>query len=165
MRKVIITAALTGGGRSGKALNPDHPEQPKEIGQAAHECFNEGAAVVHLHARDKNGVPTGSVEIFREIHELIRAKCNIIIQDSTGGGSNLTLDERLQCLDAGPEMASLNMGTMLRVLKKSPSIEKDKYQDSIWKNRREDIERFASEMLKRNIKPEMEVYHHGMLGP
>ena len=106
MRKVIITASLTGGVQT-KEANPNLPEQPDEIAGAAYDCLNEGAAIAHLHARDREGKPTGDVEIFKEIHQAIRAKCNIIIQDSTGGGPGLTFEQRLECLDAEPEMASL----------------------------------------------------------
>jgi 3-keto-5-aminohexanoate cleavage enzyme len=155
MRKVIITASLTGGIQT-KAANPNLPEQPSEIAQAAYECLNEGAAIAHLHARDREGKPTGDARIFKEIHEAIRAKCNVIIQDSTGGGPGLSFEQRLECLDAGPEMASLNMGSMLRTIGKTAG--------TTWANPRPELERFAQEMLKKNIKAEMEIYHHGMLG-
>jgi hypothetical protein len=54
------------------------------------------------------------VAIFQDIHSRIRTKCNIIIQDSTGGGPNLSQQERINCLQAGPEMASLNMGSLMK---------------------------------------------------
>lgn len=154
MRKVIITCALTGGVQN-KSANPNLPEQPEEIAQQAYECFNEGCAIAHIHARDKEGKPTGDPEVFKEIHNAIRSKCNMILQDSTGGGPGLTFDQRLSCLDAAPEMASLNLGSMLRTIGSSAG--------TVWTNPRSELERFAQEMLNRNIKAEMEVYHHGML--
>jgi 3-keto-5-aminohexanoate cleavage enzyme len=153
-RKVIVTCSLTGGIQT-KAANPNLPEQPTEIAHQAYECFNEGCAIAHIHARDKSGVPTGSPEVFKEIHSNIRAKCNIVIQDSTGGGANLSLDQRLECLEAQPEMASLNLGSMLRTI--GPAA------GTVWTNPRSELERFATEMARRNIKPEMEIYHHGMI--
>lgn len=154
MRKVIVTVATTGGVHR-KDSNPNLPEQPKEIAQAAYESFSEGAAIVHIHARDKNGAPTGDPEIYQEITERIRSKSNIIIQFSTGGGGNLSIEERITCLDANPEMASLNMGSLVRTT--------GPYAGTLFVNTTIEIERFAREMLKRNIKPGMEVYHHGML--
>ena len=154
MRKVIITCSLTGGVQT-KAANPNIPEQPEEIAQQAYECFNEGCAIAHIHARDKDGKPTGDPAVFKDIHDRIRTKCNMILQDSTGGGPNLNLEQRLACLDAKPEMASLNLGTMLRTIGAAAG--------TIWLNPRAEIERFAEEMKKRNIKAEMEIYHHGML--
>jgi 3-keto-5-aminohexanoate cleavage enzyme len=154
MRKVIVTCALTGGVQT-KAANPNLPEQPDEIARQAYESYNEGCAIAHLHARDKEGKASGDVATFKEIHAAIRAKCDIVLQDSTGGGPGLTFDQRLACLDAKPEMASLNLGSMLRTLGANAG--------TCWANPRSELERFAEEMLKRNIKAEMEIYHHGML--
>jgi len=154
MSKVIITVSLTGGVQT-KVDNPNLPEQPDEIAEDAYNCFNEGASIAHFHARNKEGKPSGDVEIFKEIHAAVKAKCNIIIQDSTGGGPGLNFEQRLACLDAEPEMASLNMGSMLRTIGKSAG--------TTWANPRVELERFAGEMLKRDIKAEMEIYHHGMI--
>lgn len=151
--KVIITAAVSGALVT-KAMNPAVPEQPDEIAQAAYECYNEGAAIVHIHARDKEGKPTGDPDIYREIHEKIRAKCDIILQDSTGGGPNLSIEERVKCLEARPEMASLNMGTLLRV--------SGPYAGTPFSNSPSDIEAWAKRMQELGIKPEMEVYSHAM---
>ncbi|NQT04870.1 MAG: 3-keto-5-aminohexanoate cleavage protein, partial [Dehalococcoidia bacterium] len=54
MQKIIITAALTGAGH-GKEANPNLPEQPEEIIEQALQCRDAGAAIVHVHARDKSG--------------------------------------------------------------------------------------------------------------
>ncbi len=154
MRKVIITVSLTGGVQS-KKETPYLPEQPDEIAADALACYNEGAAVAHIHARDKEGKPSGDVAIFKEIHGAIRAKCPMIIQDSTGGGPGLTFEQRLECLDAKPEMASLNIGSMLRTIGKTAG--------TTWANPRPELERFATEMAKKGVKPELEIYHHGMI--
>ncbi len=150
---VIITAALTGGIAT-KALNPALPEQPDEIVQAAYECYNEGAAIVHLHARDRDGKPSGDPHLFAAIHAAIRARCDVILQDSTGGGGNLSLEQRLSCLEARPEMASLNMGTLYRF--------SGPYAGTYFANHPADIEAWARRMQELDIKPEMEVYSHAM---
>jgi 3-keto-5-aminohexanoate cleavage enzyme len=151
--RVILTVCVSGA-MVNKALTPASPETPEEIAQAAFECYNEGAAIVHIHAKDRDGKPTGDPAVFGEIHRLIREKCDMIIQDSTGGGANLTLEERLACLDANPEMASLNMGTLLRV---SGAQAGTPFSNAPW-----DIESWASRMKEKGIKPEMEVYSHSM---
>jgi len=61
--RVIITVAQTGALVT-KAQNPNIPEQPEEIAASAYDCYNEGAAIVHIHARDREGVTTGSAEVF-----------------------------------------------------------------------------------------------------
>jgi len=148
--RVIVTVAQTGALVS-KAQNPNVPEQPDEIAASAYDCYNEGAAIIHIHARDKDGKPTGSAEVFREIHQKIRAKCNVIIQDSTGGGPNLTVEQRTECLEAYPEMASLNMGTIMRTM--------GPYAGTPFANTRGDIEAFVTRMKEFGVKPEMEVYN------
>jgi 3-keto-5-aminohexanoate cleavage enzyme len=153
--KLIITVALTGSGPR-KSVNPNLPEQPNEIAQDAYDCYNEGAAIVHIHARDLQGEPTGNPLILSKIHQLIRKKCNLILADTTGAGAQLTENERISCLDVDPkpEMASLNMGTLLRTF--------GPYKEVPFSNSTTTIERFAKEMLKRAIKPEMEVYNCAM---
>jgi len=152
--KVIITVAQTGALVT-KKMNPALPEQPDEIAASAYDCYNEGAAIIHIHARDKEGKTTGSADVFRDIHERIRKKCNAIIQDSTGGGSNLTVEQRTECLEAHPEMASLNMGTMVRTLGEAAG--------TVFMNTRADIEAFVKRMNQFGVKPEMECYNLSML--
>lgn len=154
VNKVIVTVAQTGA-LVNKKMNPNVPEQPDEIAQSAYDCYNEGAAVCHIHARDKDGVTTGSADVFRDIHERIRKKCNIIIQDSTGGGANLTIEQRTECLEARPEMASLNMGTLVRTIGAAAGTP--------FMNTRADIEAFVKRMDQFGVKPEMEVYNLSML--
>ncbi len=152
--KVIITAAQTGA-MSSKSMNPNVPEQPDEIAASAYDCYNEGAAICHIHARGPEGKPSADTAIYQDIHDRIRAKCNMIIQDSTGGGPNLSQEERIQCLKTGPEMASLNMGSLMRV--------GGPYKGTAWSNMPEEIDHFVKEMAKYNVKPEMEVFNHAML--
>ena len=111
-------------------------------------------AIIHIHARDPEGNLSSDPKIYRTIHEKIRARCDIILQDTTGGGPNLTLDQRLASLEADPEMASLNMGTMVRLLAAA--------KGTMQFNPPWEIERFARAMLERNAKAEMEVYNPSM---
>jgi 3-keto-5-aminohexanoate cleavage enzyme len=152
--RFIITVAQTGALVT-KAMNPAVPEQPDEIAQSAYDCYNEGAAIVHIHARNPDGGTTGDASVFRDIHEKIRNKCNLILQDSTGGGSNLSVDQRTECLEALPEMASLNMGTMVRTIGNAAGTP--------FMNTRDEIEKFVRQMNQRGVKPEMEIYNVAMI--
>ena len=149
MRKVIVTVATTGGFH-GKDANPNLPEQPHEIAESAYACYNEGAAIAHIHARDKSGKSTGEIEVFRDIKNRVRANCNIIIAFSTGGGPGLTVEQRLQSAMADPEICSLNMGSLVR------------YDGTIWQNTPSQLEKWATILKERGIKPELEVYSHTM---
>jgi 3-keto-5-aminohexanoate cleavage enzyme len=152
--KVIITASLNGAFVT-REMSPGVPEQPDEIARAAHECYDAGAAIVHIHARDEQGRPCGTKEKFEEIQAAVKARCGeVIVQFSTGGGTNLTIEERVSCLDADPEMASLNMGTLMR--QTGPNAGQP------FSNLTKDIEAWAAKMKALRIKPEMECYSQSM---
>ena len=152
--RLVVTAALNGAFVT-KAVNPNVPEQPDEIARAALDCYNAGAAIVHIHARDEQGRPCGTREKFAEILAAVRAVCaDVIVQFSTGGGTNLTIEERVSCLDADPEMASLNMGTLMRQTGANAGVP--------FSNLTKDIEAWAAKMKAMRIKPEMECYSQSM---
>ena len=152
--KVIVTAALNGAFVT-KAQNPAVPEQPEEIARAARECFDAGAAVVHVHARDEQGTPCGTREKSVEILAAVRGVCpEVVVNLSTGGGANLSIEERVSCLDAEPEMATLNMGTLMR--QSGPNAGEP------FRNMTADIEAWAAKMQALRIKPEMECYSQSM---
>ena len=149
MKKVIITAALTGG-MHGKEANPNLPEQPDEIIKQGVECAEAGAAILHVHARDKEGKPTGDVNIFREIHEGLKSRCNAIIQLTTGGGLGVPIEKRLEITSLRPEMCSLNVTTCCFTFGG---------KETFYQNFPSDIEAFARRMLELGIKPEIEAYN------
>jgi len=120
MSKVIVTVAPTGGMAS-KAQNHNLPTQPAEIAESVHKSWKEGAAIAALHARRPDDQATCNAAIYADINTRIRARCDIIINNSTGGGSNgdmLTprddgmfennFEERIKGLDAGAELATFD---------------------------------------------------------
>ncbi len=111
--KVIITCAVTGAIHT-PSMSPYLPVTPEEIAEAAIGAANAGAAIIHLHARNrKDGSPTQDPEIFREFLVPIKEKSNAVINLTTGGAPTMSIEERLQpALRLKPEVASLNMGSM-----------------------------------------------------
>lgn len=83
--KVIVTVAPTGGMAS-KKQNPNLPTQPEEIAESVFRSYNEGASIVAVHARRPDDQATCNPEIYGRINNLIRERCDIIINNSTGGG-------------------------------------------------------------------------------
>ncbi len=110
--KVIVTCALTGA-QQGKEANPNLPEQPREIVEHALGAAAAGAAIVHIHARDRAGRATADVAVFREIVEGIRARSDVILNLTTGGAvAGLPLEDRLRVLpELRPEIASFSCGS------------------------------------------------------
>jgi 3-keto-5-aminohexanoate cleavage enzyme len=149
MEKLIITAAMVGAEVT-KEQQPNLPITPDEIAQAAYECYKAGASIVHVHARDKDGNPTQDFEVYKEIKEKIEAKCNIIVQPSTGGAVWHSAEERLQPVDLKPEMATLSAGTC-------------NFGPDVFMNSQEYMEKFSAKMLENGVKPEIEVFERGMI--
>jgi 3-keto-5-aminohexanoate cleavage enzyme len=152
--KLIVCVSPTGN-MQGKEANPNIPLQPIEIAEDVYRCWNEGAAIVHIHVRDKNGIQSNDPEIFKEVDRLIRAKrCDIVIQHSTApafvGGA--TAEDGCKSIDVDPEMASLNMGV---------GVASFGGHDSLVMWTRAFHEKWAKAMLDKEIKPEMEVYNSG----
>lgn len=143
MQKIIITAALTGAGH-GKEANPNLPEQPEEIIEQALQCRDAGAAIVHVHARDKSGSNSMSLDIFQKIHEGIKSSSDLIVELSTGGGPTLPNEERIAPMLLKPEMASLNTFMMVMPVKgvETPFIYK-----------RSEIEESARRAQELGVKP------------
>lgn len=107
--------------------------------------------MVHLHVRDRDGALTSDLEVFKETVELIRKESDIVIEASTGGVSNLTIQERCAPLyDENVECASLNVGSV--------NLGKEVYQNPI-----DDVRYCMQEIIKNNITPEVEVFEIGMI--
>lgn len=149
MERLIITAALTGAEVT-REQQPALPVTPDEIAAAAEACVQAGASIVHLHARRPDGIPTQDKEVYREIITAIRARCDVIVQVSTGGAVGMTPAERLAPLTLAPEMATLSMGSV-------------NFGGEVFLNHPADMEVFARAMQEHGVKPELEIFDSGML--
>ncbi len=109
-RKIIVAVAPVGKDLETPSMNPLTPE---EVAREVIDCTRAGASFVHLHVRDDNGNQTEELTHFSRTLDLIRKESDIIIQGSTGGLSELSLQERCVALnDRRVEVASLNMGSV-----------------------------------------------------
>jgi uncharacterized protein (DUF849 family) len=90
------------------------PVTPEEIATQAIAAAEAGAAILHVHARDpRDGRPTPDPAVFMQFLPRIKQGTDAVINMTTGGGLNMTVDDRLRApLRAKPEMCSLNMGSM-----------------------------------------------------
>jgi len=112
-KKVIITCAVTGSIHT-PTMTPHLPITPNEIAEGAIGAYEAGASILHLHARDpKDGKPTPDPKVFMEFLPRIKQATNAVVNITTGGGHNMTVQQRLEApLRAKPEMCSCNMGSM-----------------------------------------------------
>jgi 3-keto-5-aminohexanoate cleavage enzyme len=166
---VIITCALNGG-IQGKESHPALPEQAEEIALQAREAYEAGASIVHIHGRDPGDFTncTDDPEVYREILGLVREQCpDVVLNITTGGGPTTTQEGRLAVLDAGPEMASLNLGPEMgrfELAARTPPLphpREAKMVDMLIPATYGFIDRLAGAMLEKGIKPELETYQPG----
>lgn len=169
MPPAIICVACNGGVQ-GKESHPALPETADEIADSVYEAYCAGASIVHVHARNPENLPEAATttEVWWEVNSKIRARCpDIIINNTTGGGPNSTMENRLACLDAKPELASLNLTpdmSRFRLKERKPPLPNPRgpveFDDCIPFSYRL-VEAFARSMKARGIKPELETYHTG----
>jgi 3-keto-5-aminohexanoate cleavage enzyme len=152
-RPCIITAAIVGA-ETTRAQNPHLPLTADELGEEAARCAKAGASVIHLHARDDAGAASQETERFRAAVRAIRARCDIIIQTSTGGAVGMSVAERAGPLGLtgkdAPEMATLNVGTI-------------NFGDDVFMNRAADTVEMAGRIRAHGAVPELEIYDAGHL--
>ena len=66
-------------GPAGRSLQPNIPTQPADIIAEGIACAHAGAAIIHIHAYDDNGMGVEDADIYREIIEGIRASVDAIV--------------------------------------------------------------------------------------
>lgn len=126
------------------------PVTPSEQIESTHEAYEAGAALVHIHVRNKDESPSSDPELFAQVRDGVRKHCpGMIIQFSTGGrGRNQ--NERGRALSLRLDMASLATGSV-------------NFPNQIYENPPQLVEDLASSMLEFNVKPEIEVFDLSML--
>lgn len=145
----IISVAITGSVPQ-KVDNPAVPISVSEQIESAHEAYEAGAALVHVHVRGDHGEPSSDPERFGAVQEGVRRHCpGMIVQFSTGGRGR-SLGERGSMLHLGPDMASLATGSV-------------NFPNSVYENPPDFIELLATELRKYSVKPEVEIFDLAML--
>lgn len=146
MEKLIISVGINGGELT-RADTPHLPVTPEEIVDAVVGAHRAGAAAAHIHVRDAEGRPSNDLGIHAEVIDGIRARCDIVLNLSTdvrrpGGDATLALR---------PEIASFPGGST-------------NYKDSILEAQLPSLRRLAAAMREHGSKPELEIFHEGMIG-
>ena len=139
-----------------KRMTPFVPISPGEIISEVLNAANLGVNMVHLHARDPaTGEPTYKKEIYAEIIRGIREKeKDLMLCVSTSGRHMNEFEKRSDCLnlegELKPDLASLTLSSVN--FNKQASV-----------NSPQMIQDLAGKMLKRRIRPELEVFDLGMI--
>ena len=140
----IICVAITGSLPT-KSDNPAVPVTVAEQVESAHEAYDAGARIVHVHVRDDEGAPTSDPERFAQVLGGLREHCpDLIVQFSTGGRSG-SGRERGGMLSLKPDLASLTVGS-------------NNFPTRVYENSPDLVDWLASEMLAHDVKPEIEAF-------
>ncbi len=143
MKKILISVA--------PVAATDTFIDPEAVARDVIACSRAGAGMVHLHVRDAKGRLTPDLSLLEETVRLIRSGCDIVIQASTGGVSDLTIEERCAPVSAGwVEANSLNVGSV-------------NLGDAVYCNPIREVEYCVDQILKHHKTPEIEVFELGMI--
>lgn len=142
MRKVIISLAPV---EAGCCVNKE------ALVEDVLKSVEAGAAMCHLHCRKPDGSLTPDITEISDTFEKIAGKSDVVIQASTGGVSQMNIQQRCNPLDyKRVESASLNGGTT-------------NLGEAVYINTFEDIRYCARAVYERGIIPEIEVFDIGMI--
>ncbi len=151
--KRVISAAITGSWPTRKD-NPNLSITPQEIADDVYESWKAGAAIAHIHVRNGDGTPSTDFNKYKETIDLIRAKkdCDVCINITSSGSVGFKDEERIYPLkQLLPEMASYDCGTL------------NWQHRTIFENNPQFLEKLGLALQESNIKPEIEIFHAGMI--
>lgn len=142
----VMIMVAPNGARVQRKDNPAVPITPREIADDVVRCADAGASIAHIHARQPDGEPTQSLEVFREIVDRIRERCDIILQISLGT-RGLTVEQAIEPVALRPEMVSLP----LEVFHSEDHAAHD------------GVRRMAKHIREHGVRPELSIYDDRML--
>lgn len=151
--KRVISVAITGSWPTRKD-NPNLSVTPQEIADDVYASWKAGAAIAHIHVRNDDGTPSTDFNKYKETVDLIRAKkdCDICINITSSGSVGFGDEERIYPLQQLlPELASYDCGTL------------NWQYRTIFENHPRFLEKLGLALQESNIKPEIEIFHAGMV--
>lgn len=156
---VIVTCSI-----SGAIANRDQcaaiPYTPAEYAAEARRAVDEGAAMIHIHARTPDGTPSYEIEDFRAITDAILAEVGDVVINFSTGALGVSLEKRIAYLRAlKPDVAALNMGSMNYA--KYSRRRRDFVFHTVFENSFESIITLLRAMNEEGIKPEHECFDTG----
>ena len=156
---VVITCSISGA-VANREQCPAIPYTPEEYAAEARRIVDEGGAMIHIHARTPDGVPSYEVQDFRAITETIRAETDDVIINYSTGAIGVPIEKRLTYLrELRPDVAALNMSSMNYA--KYSSRRKDFVFKAVFENSFDTIIAFLTEMNELGIRAEHECFDTG----
>jgi 3-keto-5-aminohexanoate cleavage enzyme len=158
---VILTCAISGA-LAGRDQCPAIPYTPEEYAAEARRSVDEGAVMIHIHARRPDGTPSSATEDFRAITEAILAEVGDVIVNFSTGAIGVPVAQRVEYLrELRPEVGALNMGSM-NYAKYSPR-RRDFVFKAVFENSFDTILVLLEAMNEAGVRPEHECFDSGHL--
>jgi 3-keto-5-aminohexanoate cleavage enzyme len=160
---VVITCSISGA-LAARDRCPAIPYTPQEYGAEARRAVDEGAVMIHIHARTPDGAPSYEIEDFRAITEAINEQVadDAIINYSTGA-IGVPLAKRVAYLrELKPSVAALNMGSMNYA--KYSERRREFVFNTVFLNPFDEIIELLTELNEIGIRPEHECFDLGHVG-
>ena len=146
---LIVNAAITGSILT-RADTSYLPISVDEIVDCARRVRDEGAAIVHLHARSPDPAHPSGAAAYMELVERVRQATDLIVCVSLSGRFVADVPARAMPLSTRPDMASLTLGSMN--FRTQPSI-----------NSPDTIRELATRIYAAGAIPELEVFEAGFI--
>jgi uncharacterized protein (DUF849 family) len=159
---VVITCSISGA-IANREQCPAIPYTPQEYAAEARRAVDEGAVMIHIHARTPDGTPSYEIEDFRAITEAILGEVDDVIINYSTGAIGVPLEKRIAYLrELRPDVAALNMGSM-NYAKYSRNRKQFVFQ-TVFANPFDEIIELLETMNELGIKPEHECFDVGHVG-
>jgi len=155
----IVVCSISGAVASREQC-PAIPYTPEEYAAEAKRAVDEGASMIHIHARTPEGVPSYEVEDFRAITEAIKAAVDDVIVNYSTGAIGVPIEKRVAYLrELRPDVAALNMSSMNYA--KYSERRKEFVFKAVFENSFDTIIEFLTAMNELGIRPEHECFDSG----
>jgi 3-keto-5-aminohexanoate cleavage enzyme len=155
----IITCSISGA-VANRDQCPAIPYTPEEYAAEAKRAVDEGATMIHIHARTPDGVPSYEIEDFRAITEAILGAVDDVVVNYSTGAIGVPNEKRIAYLrELRPDVAALNMSSMNYA--KYSKKRKDFVFKAVFENSFDTIIEFLTVMNELEIKPEHECFDAG----
>jgi 3-keto-5-aminohexanoate cleavage enzyme len=156
---VIITNSISGV-VANREQCPAIPYMPEEYAAEARRVVDEGASMIHIHARTPDGAPSFEVSDFRAITEAILSEVDDVVINYSTGAIGIPIEKRIEYLrELRPDVAALNMGSMNYA--KYSARRKDFVINTVFENSFDTIKTFLTAMVELGIRPEHECFDSG----
>jgi 3-keto-5-aminohexanoate cleavage enzyme len=155
----ILVCSISGAVASREQC-PAIPYTPEEYAAEAKRAVDEGATMIHIHARTPEGVPSYEIEDFRAITEAINGAVDDVIINYSTGAIGVPIEKRIAYLrELRPDVAALNMSSMNYA--KYSERRKEFVFSAVFENSFDTIIEFLGAMNELGIRPEHECFDSG----